>query len=296
VSTATVPTGPPVPLAKEFDFARDPATSPRKGGKAAKESSKVSNPRHLTEISDKVMDSSVNFNGRRKHILNIPSTYQRSLQTQEDCSGIFLAVQLTIELTYQLRGGEIDYDDIVAEPFSRAIYREIYMNEFLRNDAAGSIGPFEDLTCVSPILFPGDMASEYPTYSPTGPRATYTPTPAEDNLGSQTPTLSPSLSVGTDMPTTVTPEPTTVTPGPTTVTPGPTATVTDEPTSFIDDTPTQSPTLGPSLSGTNEPTTFTAEPTLTEATEPTASPSLVSTFNLSTADPLFASSLFSNIF
>jgi hypothetical protein len=96
------------------------------------------------------------------------AAHQRLLQfTAKDCSGAFLAVQLTIELSYQLRGGDIDLDDIIAEPFRREEYRASYMDDFLMNEDFGSVGPFADLTCTSPILFPGDSETAIPTYSPT---------------------------------------------------------------------------------------------------------------------------------
>ena len=110
---------------------------------------------------------------------------QRSLQfTARDCTGNFLAVQLTIEISYQLRGGDIDLDDIIAEPFRREEYRRIYMDDFLMNQDFGSVGPFKDLTCTSPILFPGDLETDIPTYSPTF---------ITDNPTSEQPTLAPTM-------------------------------------------------------------------------------------------------------
>jgi hypothetical protein len=111
--------------------------------------------------------------------------------TAKDCSGAFLAVQLTIELSYQLRGGDIDLDDIIAEPFRREEYRAIYMNDFLMNEDFGSVGPFADVTCTSPIL-----ETAIPTYSPTL-TTTDSPTTNPPTLVSTSvtdvPTASPSL-------------------------------------------------------------------------------------------------------
>ena len=119
-----------------------------------------------------------NFSGNEAQFV------ERSLQfTIRDCSGEFLAVQFAIELSYQLRGGNsIDLDDIIAEPFRTEVYRATYMDDFLKNPWFGNVGPFSDLTCTSPILFPGDLATLLPTYSPTmtmtDSPTTYSPTSA----------------------------------------------------------------------------------------------------------------------
>ena len=126
-------------------------------------------------------------------------SYQRSLQfTARDCTGVFLAVQLTIELSYQLRGVNIDLDDIIAEPFRREEYRRIYIDDFLMNQDFGNVGPFKDLTCTSPILFPGDLETDIPTYSPTF---------ITDNPTSKQPTLAPTIitEVPTESPSLVSP-------------------------------------------------------------------------------------------
>lgn len=118
---------------------------------------------------------------------------QRALQfSASDCSGEFLAVQLTIELSYQLKGENIDLDDIIAEPFRREEYRAIYIDDFLKNADFGNVGPFADLTCTSPILFPGYLETDLPTYSPTTP-ITDSPTTFAPTEITGVPTLSPSL-------------------------------------------------------------------------------------------------------
>lgn len=192
--TSSLPT-----ISEASDNTRIVKKSMRKHGSTYKldmhTTSLESNSRRLNEQHDADDDFLIFENEWMLH--DAPGSYQRYLQfSAKDCSGAFLAVRLTIELSYQLKGGGIDLDDIIAEPFRREEYRATYMNDFLMNDDFGSIGPFADLTCTSPILFPGDLETDIPTYSPTAPLTdnptTYAPTLAPTEI-TGIPTASPSL-------------------------------------------------------------------------------------------------------
>ena len=172
---------PSVPSLRETSNSRRRHGSTRKVDITHQISQKTLKHRRLNE-PDFDDDNELNFSSTEAEFV------QRSLQfTARDCSGEFLAIQFTIELSYQLRGGtSIDLDDIIAEPFRREEYRATYMNDYLMNPWFGNVGPFADLTCTSPILFPGDLATLLPTYSPTmtltESPTTYLPTLAPSSI------------------------------------------------------------------------------------------------------------------
>jgi hypothetical protein len=61
----------------------------------------------------------------------------------------YLGLDVVIEISYRQVGNseEFTVEEILAAPFSKEMYRTIYRTDYL------NVGPFNDLTCTSDMLF-----------------------------------------------------------------------------------------------------------------------------------------------
>ena len=134
----------------------------------------------------------------------------------------FVEFGLVIQISYKLVSGAVDYsvEDILSTPFSIQIYRDEYRLDFLMKNDNGEpfVGQLADLTCTTELLI-GTKLTALPSPQPIVDD-TYIPTESptlSPILGTQDPTVMPTLSPSVIDPTVMpTLSPTIVTETPTT--------------------------------------------------------------------------------
>lgn len=93
----------------------------------------------------------------------------RSLQ-EDPCSGSFLTLVLAVTVEYQSSDASLTPEDIIAEPFSTAEFRDLYMNDYLKSNTGAVTFVFNDLTCTGEMIASNDV-SLMPTTSSDGTAA-----------------------------------------------------------------------------------------------------------------------------
>jgi hypothetical protein len=119
-------------------------------------------PEHATANSDNFINARYRFDG-----INVSSKGgkrqlkgTRMLQIVDSCSGDKIDLVFTVSLSYRLTNSALTQVQIINEPFTTAIRRTIYMEDFLKKPDPG---PFVDLTCTGRARFPD---GGLPTASP----------------------------------------------------------------------------------------------------------------------------------
>ena len=179
---------------------------------------------------------------------------------QGDTEGNPLIVTFTIELRYNSSDSDLNPNILMAVPFETSIFRDYYMNEFLKSD-----GQFEDLTRTSAVEFPDTLSpTKQPSTKPTS-KPTSSPT-VPPGAPSKLPTKQPTPKPSRNPTSSPTRDPT----------PKPSRSPTNQPTGKPSPIPTKPPTKQPSKAPTFKPTRSpTAEPTVppgTPSKSPTSAP------------------------